>query len=135
LNKHTKLADKRPITHPALWLPPLIWMALIFIVSGTPSEEIPKIGSWDSLIKKGGHMAAYALLAILWFRALESSMSARKAFWLALGLAFLYAISDEYHQTFVPGRNGTGQDVLIDTVGAWMGLWGWRRAGRGDKNA
>jgi len=109
---------------------PLIWMLLIFIVSGTPSEQIPKVGSWDLPVKKGGHMAAYALLAALWLRALASRRPAGRAAWLALAITVLYAISDEYHQTSVPGRNGTGVDVLVDTAGAVLGLWGWRVVAR-----
>ncbi len=105
-------------------------MALIFIVSGTPSDDLPTVESWDPLLKKGGHMVAYALLTTLWQRALETRRSSRRAAWLALGITLLYAISDEYHQTFIPGRNGTGLDVLVDMAGALGGLWIWQRAGR-----
>lgn len=47
---------------------------------------------------------------------------------MAWGLSVLYALSDEYHQTFVPGRNGTFVDLLIDASGALVGLllfWCW----------
>jgi len=108
-------------------------MALIFIVSGTPSEEIPKVGVWDLLVKKGGHIAAYAVLVVLWLRALETRLPAGPAGWLALVITVLYAISDEYHQTWVPGRNGTGVDVLVDTAGALVGLWGLWRGGAGGR--
>ena len=118
------------MTRYTIWLAPLIWMALIFIVSGTPSDDLPTVESWDPLLKKGGHMVAYALLTTLWQRALETRRSSRRAAWLALGITLLYAISDEYHQTFIPGRNGTGLDVLVDMAGALGGLWIWQRAGR-----
>jgi VanZ family protein len=106
-------------------------MALIFIVSGTPREEIPQYGRWDILIKKGGHLAAYALLTLLWLRALSSRLPTGPAAGLALGIALLYAISDEYHQTFVPGRNGTGVDVLVDMVGGLVCAGLWYKASRG----
>lgn len=105
-------------------------MAAIFVLSGTPSDEIPKVEGWDVLLKKGGHMVAYAMLTVLLLRALETQTPTRKAAWLAVGIAVLYAITDEYHQTFVPGRKGTGIDVLVDAAGALVGLRVWRWAGR-----
>lgn len=116
--------------HWILWLLPLVWMASIFIVSGTPSERIPKVGSWDVWLKKVGHMAAYALLAFLWVRPWQARLPAARAGWLALGLTVLYAISDEFHQSFVPGRNGRVTDVLVDAAGAALALWLWWRSGR-----
>jgi VanZ family protein len=109
-------------------------MALIFAVSGTPADRIPKVGVWDQLVKKGGHMLAYALLTILWLRPLERRSPARRAAFLACGISLLYAISDEYHQTFVPGRNGNGVDVMIDGVGILGALWGWHWASRGRRS-
>ena len=119
---------KRLFSSPlVIWLSPLVWMALIFVVSGTPREEIPQYGRWDVWIKKGGHVAAYAMLTLLWLRALQSRLPAGTAVGLALGIALLYAISDEYHQTFVPGRNGTAVDVTVDMVGALLAaLIRWR---------
>lgn len=101
----------------------LIWMVLIFIVSGIPSEHIPKAGIWDLLVKKGGHMAAYAILAVLWCNALGAK---KFSWWAGFAIAVLYSVSDEYHQTFVPGRNGHFQDVLVDAAGALVGLIVWR---------
>jgi VanZ family protein len=101
------------------WLPMFLWMALIFAVSHTPNESIPGFGTWDLLIKKGSHLIAYAILAMLIHLALPHKGWA----WL---LATLYAVSDEYHQTFVPGRNGLMVDVVIDSMGAlaaMIGLW------------
>jgi len=98
-------------------------MAVIFAVSGTPSDEIPKVEGWDVLLKKGGHMVAYAILTVLLLRALETHTPTRKAAWLAVGIAVLYAMTDEYHQTFVPGRSGTLVDLLVDAAGAALGLW------------
>jgi VanZ family protein len=101
------------------WLPMLLWMALIFAVSHTPTEDIPAFGAWDLLIKKGSHFIAYAVLAILTQIAIPHKGGA----WL---IATLYAVSDEFHQTFIPGRNGQVADVLVDSAGAlvaMLGLW------------
>ena len=97
-------------------------MLLIFVVSGIPNEQIPSAGAWDLLVKKGAHMLAYGLLAVLWLRALRPLAPGRWAPAVAWAVAVLYAASDEYHQTFVAGRNGTPVDVLIDGVGAALGL-------------
>ncbi len=91
-------------------------MILIFVVSGTPGGEIPRFGSIDLVVKKGGHALAYAILAVLAWRATGSRR------W-ALAITVLYALSDEYHQLSVAGRNGQPLDVLIDMVGGGIGLW------------
>ena len=97
------------------WLPLLAWMALIFAFSHQPKGALPSYGVWDLLVKKGAHIAAYAVLALL-------ARGAGLSLVPAAILAGLYAISDEFHQTFIPGRNGTVADVLIDLVGVALGL-------------
>ena len=134
MSKPTGRSSSTATSHLGLWLAPLVWMALIFAVSGTPADRIPKVGGWDQLVKKGGHMLAYALLTLLWLRPLERRLPLGRAAFLACGISLLYAISDEYHQTFVPGRNGNGVDVMIDGVGILGALWGWHWAGRGRRS-
>lgn len=94
-------------------------MGVIFYVSGTPATDLPTFGVADFIVKKGGHALAYAVLTVLAYRASGSSAA-------ALVIALLYASSDEIHQLFVPGRHGQPLDVLIDAVGAVVGLWGYR---------
>jgi VanZ family protein len=101
-----------------LWLPPLAWMGLIFFLSAQP--DLPHApGPWlDTLLKKGGHAFAFGVLAWLYLRALrEHFPNAVVLRLVSTGLALLYAVSDEYHQTFVPGREGRLFDVGIDTAG------------------
>jgi VanZ family protein len=93
----------------------LLWMAIIFVVSHTPLENIPGFGVWDLLVKKGSHFLAYGVLALLVYVAVPHKGGA----WF---IATLYAASDEYHQTFVPGRSGLVSDVLIDSLGALTAL-------------
>lgn len=95
----------------------LAWMAVIFGLSAQPKNEIPVFGAWDLLVKKGGHMLEYAVLAWLWHRAWG-----QRSTWLAWGLAVVYAASDEFHQSFVPGRHAQWADVGVDAVGAALGL-------------
>jgi VanZ family protein len=104
------------------WLPPLVWMGLIFYFSAQP--DLPHApGPWlDLLLRKTGHAAAYGVLAWLYLRALrQRSVPGRARVAIRVvsaGLAVAYALSDEYHQTFVPGREGALLDVIIDGAGA-----------------
>ncbi len=102
------------------WGPPLLWMTAIFAASATPGSELPRFGSLDYAVKKGGHVLAYALLAILFWRALGWGNRQSGAAWL---LVVVYALSDEFHQSFVPGRHPSFVDVfLFDGMGAVAAL-------------
>lgn len=71
-------------------------------------------------LRKVAHASEYFILTILILIALKNSgIVGKKIFILALILCFLYACSDEYHQTFVIGRTGQFSDVLIDTIGSF----------------
>src|SRR5512140_1225987 len=93
-----------------LWAPVIVWMAVLFTASATPSRDIPTFGVIDYLVKKGGHMLGYAILALLLRRAL--GWDAQRT-WLAWLLAVLYALSDEFHQSFVPGRHPALLDAVV----------------------
>jgi VanZ family protein len=112
------------------WLPPVLWMSVIFILSAQPTLPHYPEALLDLVLKKAGHMIEYGILAFLLWRALSRG----RVSWLALVTTFvvsvLYAASDEYHQTFVPGRNGTPVDVGIDAVGALVALLIVRSLGR-----
>gem|GEM_PF-1397817 len=97
------------------WAPLIVWMALIFLLSHQPKGAIPSYGPWDLLVKKGAHLAAYGLLALLARRAGFKP-------WAALFVAVAYAAGDELHQIPITGRNGRVADVLIDGVGAATAL-------------
>ncbi len=103
------------------WGPAILVMIAIFRFSALPSDEIPQLGSADTLLKKLGHMTGYALLSLSLIRGLGKWN--RREILLALLFCFLYAITDEFHQRFVPGRSGRFLDVLIDTSGALLALW------------
>lgn len=103
------------------WLPALIIMAVIFVFSAQPSDSLPDFDWADRIVKKGGHMFEYGLLALAYWYALAWDGRRR---WLAWLLAFLYACTDEFHQSFVPGRHPSIWDVLIfDNLGAMLSLW------------
>ena len=109
---------------------PLVWMGLIYFFSAQPTLPSAPDAFADLLLKKGAHMAVYAVLVLLWWGAVRT-----RRFYLAPVLpiavawliAIVYAVTDEFHQTYVPGRNGTVVDVVVDGAGATLGallLWG-----------
>jgi len=107
-------------------------MAVIFLLSAQPDLS-SGLGNWDLVGRKFVHAGSYALLTLLWIRALVPHIG-RRALVAAAVISFLFAISDEYHQTFVEGRHGSPVDVGIDSVGivvavlvARTGRFGWIR--------
>jgi VanZ family protein len=104
-------------------------MGLIFVASAQP--DLPRApGPWlDTLLKKTGHALAYGILAWLYLRALRGRFQDERVFYaVSIGLAAAYGLSDEYHQTFVPGRNGSLLDVAIDGMGACAAMFlDWHR--------
>jgi VanZ family protein len=102
---------------PGLWLPPLLLMGAIFLVSNQPSLD-SGLGLIDQIGRKLIHFGEYALLTFLWWRALVTVTSPGRAALLAFLIASGYAVTDEYHQTFVEGRHGSPVDWAIDSAGA-----------------
>ena len=101
-----------------VWLPIVLWAALIFTLSSIPSLH-SGLGTWDLILRKCAHVTEYAILTFLLRRALAAPWAA--------GAAFLYACPDEYHQSFVVGREGRPRDVAIDTIGIVIGLLAARK--------
>ncbi len=113
------------------WLPVAAWMALIFFLSSQSS--FPDLGLKpliEELLRIAGHFGEYAVLALLVSRAIASNgerSTGRIAVVLLWCLA--YAVSDEWHQSFVPGRDSSVFDGLVDMSGALAGcLLGFRKS-------
>ena len=130
------------------WVAVAVWMLLIFSFSAQNGETsgnlsnrfmssllipifnflgvtIQDLNSWGLLIRKAAHMFIYFVLAILSVHALFVSNFFKNKVYnygTALVISFLYACSDEWHQSFTPGRTMAFADVLIDTAGAILGL-------------
>jgi VanZ family protein len=99
----------------SLWLPVVVWAAVIFAFSSIPGLSTG-LGAWDTILRKAAHMAEYAILGALLLRALGRELPA-----LFFGLA--YAVTDEIHQHFVEGRHASPIDVAIDGVGVAIGIF------------
>ena len=130
------------------WLPAAVWMGVIFMMSAMPGdisgetsgtlvrivmgvlsfllgEEAAASISIDVIhlfIRKAAHMAEYAVLFLLYHRALRME-GARRPGLYALLLCAAYASTDEFHQAFVADRGPSPVDVCIDTLGA-CAAWG-----------
>jgi VanZ family protein len=121
-------------------LPAIVWMALIFHYSSQPRPPLPNVNiqpilldqsDWlspNNLLAKAIHLMQYAILVCLLYFSLRG---VRRAWGLAFLLTSLYAASDEWHQSFVPTRQGSVTDWAIDTLSALGTLilsWGVGRA-------
>jgi VanZ family protein len=121
----------RPDERPTRWrhaawraLPAVLWAAVIYSFSAQPDLPRVPVSLLDLLVKKGAHLTEYAILAILIYRALAPGVTTLRAgaFAGAWALTVLYAVTDEWHQSFVPGRTAAALDVVIDGSGALLGL-------------
>ncbi|HYE82842.1 MAG TPA: VanZ family protein [Clostridia bacterium] len=128
------------------WAAVLLWMLLIFNLSSQVAEQSDQLSRglvkivvefidkllpgydfdmdmFNHIIRKYAHFFAYLMLGILVVNALRrSGFRGIKVCVLAIGICVLYAVSDEVHQLFVPGRSGQARDVLIDSAGSAVGI-------------
>ena len=125
------------------YAPLVLWAVLIFIgsgdvLSGSHTSIILRAVRWlfpnvrdeslavvHLLVRKAGHLTEYAIFATLAARAFRASshdLLRKHWFWVSLLLAIAYALSDEFHQSFVPSRTASIYDSLIDSVGALIAL-------------
>jgi VanZ family protein len=105
------------------WLPVLLWMLFIFILSSVSGKDIPDLPV--PYFHKVVHFFEYSVLGGLWIRAflLRRSGAARfKATLLAWTLTAIFALSDEWHQTFISGRSGKLEDAFFDIICAVLGI-------------
>ncbi len=109
------------------WLPAVAVMAAIFLLSSQSGLRVSEDVAVDRPFRVTGHLLAYALLAALLLVAVSGARRPRaRDVLIAFGLTIAYALSDEWHQSFVPDRTGRLDDVLTDAIGALVGLAvGW----------
>ena len=131
------------------WLLVIFLMALIFYLSHQPAnksnglskgatelivETVEKIAPnieinrkrFNHLLRKNAHFFSYLLLGVLVTKGLRHfGVIGYKAMGLAILICVLFAISDEIHQLYVPGRGGQIKDIIIDSAGAFVGILGY----------
>ncbi len=107
-----------------LWIPPIIWAVIIFGFSANPTTQVSQVRWQDFVFKKFVHVVEYGVFATLIYRALiNSEVNRKKAGYWAAGLAIIYGFTDEFHQSFTPGREPTLRDVTFDTIGALLAIY------------
>ena len=126
------------------YAPLVAWLALISIASSdgfssaNTSRIVGPVVHWffpnitperlelvHLLIRKLGHLSEYALLGLLATRAFSTSPNRwlrKHWFGVALGLVVVYALLDEYHQSFVPSRTSSISDSFIDMIGGLVAI-------------
>jgi len=128
---------------PSSWIPPLVWMAVIMLMSsGSFSSQrtggvllglVAGLAPWltpadvaalHGALRKATHFVEYAILAVLWFRTLirARALPTWAAAVSAFAICVLWAALDETHQRFVPSRTGSVEDVAIDAAGSLAAL-------------
>ena len=102
-----------------LWLPVLLWVGIIFYLSNIPGLKSDFDPLIDFILRKLAHVTEYFILALLLRRAFKGSFNLSNFYLFVYPavVSILYAMSDEFHQTFIPDRHGCIQDVLIDSIG------------------
>lgn len=100
------------------WLPPLLWAGVIIFATSTPADLVPKqVTPFDKAV----HFSLYAVLGVLLSRRMSEVIGAWRGALLAVVLAIAFAVVDEWHQQFIPGRSAERADVLADSLGALAG--------------
>ena len=122
--------EQRILNWLTYWLPPLLMMAAIFYLSHQPDLPHAPEPWLDVLLKKLGHATEYAILFLLLLRAYRRDRAAEQALKTSALAAVAYAITDELHQAFVPGRSANWYDVVIDASGVLLLWWLLRRRRR-----
>ena len=122
----------------------LLWMGAIFALSSWPgatgSRTASLFADWNHLARTAAHAIEFGVLGVLICRALDrpNALPFGRRCALAFGLAALYGITDELHQTLVPGRFGKWQDVLLDAASAGLFIlvwWAWKRSRISDEES
>ena len=104
------------------WLPVVIYAGFIFSISSVPGKDIPGLFPYQDVVF---HFLEYAVFALLITRAMKgcyTRMARVKRLLLVMALVLGYALLDEFHQSFVPGRTASLVDVATDVVGSFLAV-------------
>ena len=111
------------------WAPLLVWAAAILALSSLTPATVERVAVFGRPVlpligQATAHAAEFAVMAVLMYRLLRSyRVPAGPYLWAAgLALSIGYGVSDEFHQSFVPGRAPSWADVAFDSLGAAIGL-------------
>lgn len=99
----------------------IFYCSLIYWLSDQEKLPVPMLFSFQD---KFHHAGAYFLMSLLAWRCFRHWLAGRTLlFWLTIGFCSFYGATDEWHQSFVAGRNSDSLDWLADTIGASLAMW------------
>ena len=102
------------------WFPVFLYSGIIFYASSLPDLKPPlEIANIDKVF----HVLEYLPFGFFLARAFIQQWPAGRIWQMATICSLLYGISDEYHQSFVPGREAGVPDAIADTIGGFLGVW------------
>ena len=106
------------------YAPLVFWMGLIFYFSSLPGlTQTENPDFWFYFFRKGAHIIEYFILAFLFFRVFRfHKLKKKEIYLLSFLFSLAYALSDEIHQAFVPGREGKFSDVGVDLIGIILAI-------------
>lgn len=108
------------------WMAVIFWMTVIYFFSDQPNLQSSFPSFWDMIFRKLAHIAEFFVLTFLLVRALQCQIRSFVIIIFFSGmLSLIFAISDEFHQTFVSGRHGSFSDVVIDSFGIALFFLMW----------
>lgn len=109
------------------YVPPLLWAVVIFLLSSQSVLPSLDVSSYDFIFKKCAHMFVYGVLflllqrgALITIKPTTITRTPHLLWMVPLFFTIMYAMTDEIHQTFVPGRYGTLRDIGYDLTGAFL---------------
>jgi VanZ family protein len=106
------------------WLPVIVWAGVIFAFSSQPTGQVSHVDWQDFVVKKTAHLVVYGIFTILLFRAFRLyKINIGNSVVLAVLISTIYGASDEFHQSFTPGREPRFRDVAIDAVGSVITIY------------
>lgn len=110
------------------WIPVFVWAGVIFAFSTLEVKPAAQIYWQDFIVKKTAHLVEYSILFTLLYRAFTNTtkFSKKQAALISFFIIVAYGISDEYHQSFTPGREPKLRDVGFDAAGgllAYLAIW------------
>ena len=116
----TRQIPTRVSRHLISWAPAIGWATVLFLLSSLSDSDLSSFSFSFPFDDKVMHLALYSVLGgTLQFGRLTSNSGL--AHWTVIAIGIIYGVSDEWHQSFVPGRNPSAADLLADTIGVLMG--------------
>ena len=130
------MTTKRKVYIIVSWILVFACMGVIFYMSSRPATESQAMSDGllkkimdlfhieisSFIIRKGAHLTEFLGLALLLFNSIYATSETKFTPYIAWGVTFLYAVSDEIHQIFVDGRACQFRDMAIDGTGALIGV-------------